>query len=115
MPARVQLIPGVPMSLKGMSLRSLMRWPEFRNFAAHSGPTMTVAGTSTKFAFLAVLFFIGAFFSWRHFHERAQQIERESLQVVAARSAGNISVEDAQKRMFVSFLAIAQATRRWRV
>jgi hypothetical protein len=83
-----------------------MRWPEFTNFAAHSGPTMTLAGTSAKFAVLAVLFFIGAFFSWKYFHERVQKIERDVQQVVAAREAKELTPQEAEKEIVNTILNI---------
>jgi hypothetical protein len=97
--------------LSDMDLRSLTRWPEFTNFENHSGPTMTLAGTSAKFAVLAVLFFIGAFFSWKYFHERAQKIERDVQQVVAARETKQLTRAEAEKELVDSILKIKSTYR----
>jgi len=47
---------------------------------------MTLAGTAGKVAILAVLFFTAAFFSWKHFHTRAQQMQRSFEPFVSART-----------------------------
>jgi hypothetical protein len=101
----------MPISALDMDLESLTRWPEFRNFESHSGPTMTLAGTSAKFAILAVLFFIGAFFSWKYFHERGQKMERDVQQVVAARTTEPLTQAEAEKRLFDSILKINETYR----
>jgi hypothetical protein len=101
----------MPILVLSMDLRSLMRWPEFTSFAAHSGPTMTLTGTSAKFAVLAVLFFIGSFFSWKYFHERAQKIERDVQQVVAARETKQLTRAEAEKEIVDSILKIDSTYR----
>src|SRR5688500_1232618 len=65
---------------------------------------MTLAGTSAKFAVLAVLFFISGFFTWKHFHERAQRIERDVEQVVAARTTEPLTRQEAEKQLIDSIL-----------
>ncbi len=72
---------------------------------------MTLAGTSAKFAILAVLFFIGAFFSWKYFHERAQKIDRDVQQVVAARESKQLTREQAEKEIIDSILKINETYR----